>query len=205
MYIGKAPQLQGAYDKADSIHSSFNGATVAFDIKVSSTSKSIAKATNLLVSFYDLSETKRYIMEPDTDYTVSGSTITFTVAPASGDTCWIMIFGDVFDVGEYGSINQMTDVDTTTAAPSDGDVLKWNDTNSEWEPLTLDIDHLSDVDTTTAAPSDGDLLKWNNGNSEWEPLTLNIDHISDVDTTTVAPSTGDFLKWDGSNWTPSAT
>ena len=201
MYIGKSPQLQGAYDKADSIHSGFNGALTAFDIKVSSVSKSISKATNLIVSFYDLSETKRYVMEPDTDYTVSGSTITFTVAPATGDTCWIMIFGDVFTVGEIGSIGNHTDVDVSTAAPNVGDLLEWD--GSDWVPITFGADDLDDMDTTTASPSTGDVLEWNGSN--WVPATRIIDDLDDVDVTTVAPNSGDFLKWDGSNWTPSAT
>jgi predicted XRE-type DNA-binding protein len=33
-----------------------------------------------------------------------------------------------------GSIDDLTDVDTTTTAPVDGQVLVWNGTTSEWEP-----------------------------------------------------------------------
>ena len=95
-YIGKAPQLQGAYDKADNISAQFNGSFAAFVIKVGGTNKTIAKATNLIVNYDENGDMeKRIMLEPDVDYTVSGYEITFTSTPASGDYCWIMILGDV--------------------------------------------------------------------------------------------------------------
>lgn len=95
-YIGKAPQLQGAYEKADNISGQFNGSYAAFVIKVGGTNKTIAKATNLIVGYDSLGlKENRIILEPDTDYTVSGYEITFTTPPPSGDYCWIMILGDV--------------------------------------------------------------------------------------------------------------
>lgn len=95
-YIGKAPQLQGAYEKADNISGQFNNSFTAFVIKVGGTNKTVAKATNLIVG-YDVAGVKadRIILEPDVDYTVSGYEITFTETPATGDYCWIMILGDV--------------------------------------------------------------------------------------------------------------
>jgi hypothetical protein len=35
------------------------------------------------------------------------------------------------------AINDLTDVDTATAAPTDGQTLTWNDTNSKWEPADV--------------------------------------------------------------------
>lgn len=95
-YIGKPPQLQGAYDKADNISGQFNGGSRVFAIKISGTNKQIEKATNLIVG-YDSGglKTNRIMLEPDVDYTVSGYNITFTDTPASGDYCWIVILGDV--------------------------------------------------------------------------------------------------------------
>ena len=48
------------------------------------------------------------------------------------------------------SIDDLSDVDTSTAAPSDGQALVWNNTNSEWEPGDVGIDGL----TTTFDPDD---------------------------------------------------
>jgi hypothetical protein len=115
-----------------------------------------------------------------------------------------------------GSINDLTDVDTTTAAPTDGQALVWDNANSEWVPgnvaadlATTSIDALQDVDTTTAAPTDGQALIWDNANSEWVPGsvaadlgTTSIDALQDVDTTTAAPTNNQVLAWDGTNWVP---
>ena len=99
-----------------------------------------------------------------------------------------------------GSVDEHSDVDTTSVAPAIGEVLGWDGAN--WVPTTNggtdefvnggsvtggnieltraigadvvfalgSIDEHSDVDTTTTAPIDGDVLTWVNANSAWEPL-----------------------------------
>ncbi|AZI37078.1 hypothetical protein NT2_01_04630 [Caenibius tardaugens NBRC 16725] len=62
------------------------------------------------------------------------------------------------------ALDDLTDVDA--AAPTDGDVLTWNNTAGAWEPAAptvgaTELDDLTDVDA--AAPSDGDYLKWDAG------------------------------------------
>jgi len=73
-----------------------------------------------------------------------------------------------------GSINDLTDVDTTTAAPTDGQALVWDNVNTEWVPgdvvadlSTTSIDALQDVDTTTTPPTNDQVLAWNGTN--WVP------------------------------------
>jgi hypothetical protein len=73
-----------------------------------------------------------------------------------------------------GSIDDLSDVDTTAVAPTDGQALVWDNANSEWVPGnvaadigTTSIDALSDVDTTTAAPTNDQVLAWNGAN--WVP------------------------------------
>ena len=85
--------------------------------------------------------------------------------------------GIVFNPGSPGGlvINDLTDVDTATSAPTNGQVLKWNGTN--WVPA-------DDIDTTLTLSS------------------ASIDDLGDVDTTTTAPTTGQVLKWNGTNWVP---
>ncbi|NOR84755.1 hypothetical protein GQ473_01425, partial [archaeon] len=79
------------------------------------------------------------------------------------------------DIIQATSIDDLTDVDTTTLAPSANDVLEWDGAN--WIPTAPTggggasvIDDLTDVDTTTAAPSANDFLRWDNTN--WVPYTL---------------------------------
>ncbi len=68
------------------------------------------------------------------------------------------------------SIDVLSDVDTSTVAPTDGQALIWDNSNSKWEPGPAgasSIDDLSDVDTSTTTPTTNDFLKW--GGSNWVP------------------------------------
>ncbi|SVA80771.1 uncharacterized protein METZ01_LOCUS133625, partial [marine metagenome] len=88
-----------------------------------------------------------------------------------------------------------------TTAPTDGQVLKWDNSNSRWEPGaaggTLAMNDLTDVDTSGI--STGQYLQWNG--SAFVASTVSgggasaIDDLSDVDTTTSAPNNGDVLTW----------
>lgn len=76
--------------------------------------------------------------------------------------------------GGATSIDDLTDVDTSTTPPTDGQVLTWNNAGSKWEPASSvsSIDDLTDVDTSTVAPTDGQALVWDNAASKWEPGTI---------------------------------
>lgn len=70
------------------------------------------------------------------------------------------------------SIDDMTDVDTTTAPPDVNDVLAWD--GADWVPAAPGggasaIDDLTDVDTATDPPVKNEVLKWNGTN--WVPAT----------------------------------
>ena len=73
-----------------------------------------------------------------------------------------------------GSIDDLTDVDTTTSAPTDGQALVWSTADSEWVPG----DVAADLGTTS------------------------ISALSDVDTTTISPTNDQVLAWNGTNWVP---
>lgn len=98
------------------------------------------------------------------------------------------------------SIDQLSDVDTTTDAPTYGQALIWNGFNN-WIPgpdVTQggssdveEINDLSDVDTETTAPEVGQLLAWDGNN--WVPAdapvtgATSLDDLSDVNVTSPAP------------------
>ena len=90
-YIGKSP-LTGNYNKLDSL-SGFNGSTTAFNLTANSNAITPVRAETLLVSLNGV------IQQAVTDYTVSGSQITFTTAPTSGDSVFIIAFGEKLDIG----------------------------------------------------------------------------------------------------------
>jgi len=99
-----------------------------------------------------------------------------------------------------------------TTAPTDGQVLKWDNSNSRWEPGaaggTLAMNDLTDVDTSGI--STGQYLKWDGSNFVASTVSGGgasaIDDLSDVDTTTSAPNNGDVLTWvtADSEWAPAA-
>lgn len=53
------------------------------------------------------------------------------------------------------SIDALLDVDTTTVAPVDGEVLAWDNAASNWEPYDIGIEPRSTVTQTTASIADG--------------------------------------------------
>lgn len=113
------------------------------------------------------------------------------------------------------SIDNLTDVDTTTAAPTSGDLLKWDGTN--WTPTahsapshTHTISEITDIDTS--AVTDGNVLKYNATSGNWEPAAddtggaagaTSLSGLSDVDSGLTA-STGEFLAFDGTEWSNSS-
>lgn len=72
------------------------------------------------------------------------------------------------------ALDDLTDVDTTTTPPTDGQSLTWDNTNSLWKPGDVTpgasaLNDLTDVDTTTTPPTDGQALVWSGGDSLWVP------------------------------------
>ncbi len=101
-YIGTAP-LSGDYRKLDDISSGFNASETAFALQVGSVNVTPPKATAVLISVGGI------LQEPVTAYDISGSTITFTAAPAAGADFFGVMLGAGVDVGSPGD-------DTVTGA-----------------------------------------------------------------------------------------
>jgi hypothetical protein len=91
-YLGRQPAI-GRYTKLDNIASSFNGSTTTFNLTSGSEAQVVQSETQILVSLNGV------LQEPQTAYTVSGSQITFTSAPANGVTFFGTLLGDTFNVG----------------------------------------------------------------------------------------------------------
>ena len=87
-YIGNVPS-HGEFKKADSIASSFNGSLTAFDLDVNAVNQTVGDASQLIISLNGV------VQEPGTAYTlgIGGGSVVFASAPASTDTCHIVILG----------------------------------------------------------------------------------------------------------------
>lgn len=109
-YIGRSPQV-GNYSKLDSIAASFNTSDVTFNLTTSGVAFTANQPTQLIISIDGV------IQEPSTAYTVSGSTITFTSAPATGASFFGIALGDTLDIG-VPSDNTVTGVKLASGAVS---------------------------------------------------------------------------------------
>ena len=89
-YIGNQPAF-GEFKKLDSIVSLFNGSTTQFNLEYNSVNQSVGDATQLIVSLNGV------VQEPGTAYTlgIGGGSVVFASAPASTDTCHIVLLGGV--------------------------------------------------------------------------------------------------------------
>jgi len=113
---------------------------------------------------------------------------------------------------ENKSIDILSDVDTSTAAPTNGQALVWDQGTSKWKPGTIAQGGGGGGATTFLALTDTptSFSGYENGflrvNGTGDGLTLvnnfSIDALSDVDTTTSAPTSGQVLKWNGTQWAP---
>ena len=100
-YVGPQPKL-GRNREVDDISSGFNGSTTAFTLQVSGSNVSPGTANDIYVSLGGV------IQNPNNDFTIAGSTLTFTTAPASGLSFFAVVLGQ--------------SVDSSVTTPSDGSV-----------------------------------------------------------------------------------
>ena len=101
-YIGPAPKL-GQNREVDDISSGFNGSTTAFTLQVGGSNASPGSANNIIVSVNNV------VLNPNTAYTVNGSTITFTTAPTNGQAFFGLILGQGIDAQEVSNGSVSTD------------------------------------------------------------------------------------------------
>ena len=97
VWISTDPQRAANIKELDDISSGFNGSTTQFNLRVSSSAVEPVSDAQLLISVGGV------MQNPTNDYTVSGSTITFTTAPSAGLT----FFGTF--LGQALSLNTVQD------------------------------------------------------------------------------------------------
>ncbi len=98
----------GNYQKLDTIVP--DSVTTSFTISIGGVAKSVGNANQLLISLNNV------ILNPGTAFSVSGSTITFAVAPTTGHAFFGILLGEKLTVLAPGANT------VTTAALQDGSV-----------------------------------------------------------------------------------
>ena len=121
-YVGKAPS-SGRYSILDDISSSFTGSTAGpFNLTVNGTAISPGNEANCIISISGV------VQEPQSAFIITGSQITFTSNPASSDTFFGVVLGDVFDIG--------TPTDSTVNASSLGSTF-FVKNNQTWSDINM--------------------------------------------------------------------
>ena len=92
VWISTDPARAANIKELDDISGSFNGSTTTFNLTVSSAGVSPVTAQQLLISVGGV------MQNPSDDFTVSGTTITFTTAPSAGLTFFGVLLGQALSL-----------------------------------------------------------------------------------------------------------
>tara|TARA_B100001094_G_scaffold147160_1_gene142495 strand:+ start:493 stop:2139 length:1647 start_codon:yes stop_codon:yes gene_type:complete len=107
-----------------------------------------------------------------------------------------------YGAGAGGSINGLSDVDTTTSAPSTGQVLKWDGSN--WTPQadsSLSYDNASvDAHLNQNNPTSGHVLSWSGSDYAWVTNAGYLNSDVDLHLNQSNPTSGYVLSWNGSDY-----
>ena len=106
-YIGRQ-NLGGAYRQLDDISSGFDGSDTTHTMQVNSQNVTVGDVNQIILSLGGV------IQKPGTDFTVSGSVLTFTTAPASGLSFFAILLGS-----DNGGTTTPTDASVTKAKLAD--------------------------------------------------------------------------------------
>ena len=101
-YIGRQ-NLVGAYRQLDDISSGFDGSDTTHTMQVNSQNVTVGDVNQIILSLGGV------IQKPGTDFTVSGSVLTFTTAPASGTSFFAVLLGS-----DNGGTTTPTDLSVST-------------------------------------------------------------------------------------------
>jgi len=128
-YIGPEPN-PGQNREVDDISSSFNGSLTDFTLQVNSQNISPGSANSIIVSLGGV------VQNPNTDYTINSSTITFSTPPTNGLSFFGLVLGQGVDAVEPAdgsvSTNKIADQAVTLAklphgtGSNDGKFLRAN-------------------------------------------------------------------------------
>jgi len=131
-YIGRQ-NLGGAYRQLDDISSGFDGSDTTHTMQVNSQNVTVGDVNQIILSLGGV------IQKPGTDFTVSGSVLTFTTAPAANTSFFAILLGS-----DNGGTVTPTDASVTVSklAIAGGEVKLDADGDTS---LTADTDDQIDI------------------------------------------------------------
>ena len=142
-YIGRQ-NLGGAYRQLDDISSGFDGSDTTHTMQVNSQNVTVGDVNQIILSLGGV------IQKPGTDFTVSGSVLTFTTAPAANTSFFAVLLGS-----DNGGTVTPTDSSVTDDKLADT-ISEINNTGGN---LTVDVSGNIVLDADTQGSDNGVLLK----------------------------------------------
>ena len=134
-YLGKSPQ-HGNYSKLDDFSGDFDGSDATHAIASNSIAITPVRPEALIISINGV------IQEPTTDYTVSGTNITFTTAPTSGDNFFGVAMGEQLQIGTPSDA-------TVTSAKLSGNLVTPGTLDVNGQELILDANGNTSITADT--------------------------------------------------------
>ena len=151
-YIGRQ-NLGGAYRQLDDISSGFDGSDTTHTMQVNSQNVTVGDVNQIILSLGGV------IQKPGTDFTVSGSVLTFTTAPAANTSFFAVLLGS-----DNGGTGTPTDASVTVSKlaiaggevklDADGDTSITADTDDQIDFKAGGTD-IFQLTATTATFNDG--------------------------------------------------
>ncbi len=122
-YLGREPAY-GAFEKQTI---TADGSTTTFTLNFT-----VGSSSSILVSVAGVHQ------EPEVAYNIAagGTQITFTAAPADGDTCFIVFLGIAYDTGELLSSGTITNKTAETSVADDDVILIFDTSASALRKMT---------------------------------------------------------------------
>ena len=137
--------LGGAYRQLDDISSGFDGSDTTHTMQVNSANVTVGDVNQIILSLGGV------IQKPGTDFTVSGSVLTFTTAPAANTSFFAILLGS-----DNGGTTTPTDASVTKAKLADS-VDIFAGTSLSAADLGSGI-HIKSADSGASVSSDADEL-----------------------------------------------
>lgn len=185
----------------------FTGGIITANTDIKTALQELETATPTVVS--DLTNDANYISNITAESLGDLSDVIIT-SPLAGSLIVQQTSGDFLKLGAGTFANsylQLDDMGDVAAGATNGQVLAYNTTTSQWEPTTpassiTSIDDIGDVDTTTSAPAIGDLLQWDG--SQWEPTAFALPVTDGASGQTLTTDGSGTVSW-GNIFIPTPT
>ena len=141
-YIGRDIRT-GAFRQLDDISSGFDGSDTTHTMQVNSTNVSVGDVNQILLSLGGV------IQKPGTDFTVSGSTLTFTTAPAANTSFFAILLGS-----DNGGTVTPTDASVTASKLASDIAITTTGASNFNNNVTITVDDNSDTITVKSTDAD---------------------------------------------------